>query len=113
MRLKRSGARRFHGWTTIFNEKLPKVRWNGKRNALVIRVPRAMDPYWGSVSSFDYELTMGMKDVAALLAHLASDKASHPAIAGRLKVLAPELVKLLAITHGVSTGAAPRIRTRA
>lgn len=106
MKLRRSGANRFHGWKELF-AKAPKQQWDPQTAQVVLGVSRVSD----GVNTFDYELSLDLQDIAKLLDTVATsavDKSGEhvaEAFAGSLRAF----TRLSAVASGLAVVPAPTL----
>ena len=70
MKIRRCGARRFEGWTDIFDGK-PRLRWNEEENTLTLEVRDANGT--SSYAIYNYEIKLGIEDVNLILDFLSRE----------------------------------------
>lgn len=112
MKIRRCGARRFEGWTNIFDGK-PTLRWDEKENTLALEVRDANGT--SSSAYYNYDIELSIEDVNLILHFLSSEplEKSGPAISEGIAASNPSLLRLLlsslisdleALRHNVATG---------
>lgn len=96
MELRRWGANRDSGYTTIFNKK-PIVSWRASTNELDLYIRRVAQ---GSQGQYNYRLLLTPEDIQELLIAL-SKEAALPAVAQAMQPVLRELVRLQHTAAGI------------
>lgn len=103
MKLIRSGSRRNHGWSTLFDANRPPIVWNEKDSKVVLSAWHVRDVT--SESTYDYNVELSLADISRII-QVLSEKAlaeSPNAVAKGITDSPRHLLRLLLTSTGLLT----------